>query len=57
MPFQKGEGPGGWPGVVNLVPELGGERNPGDLKGFVSVWGKSVRVPKQDNRLYNLTQR
>ena len=55
--FQKGEGPGGWPGVINLVPEVNRERHPGDLRVLETVRGKSVKVLKQKERLYNLTQR
>lgn len=56
--FQKGEGPGGWPGVINLVPEVNRERHL-EIWGYWRLWGgggKSAKVLKQE-RLYNLTQR
>lgn len=54
--FQKGEFPGGWPGGLTLVPEVSGERHPGDVRGLETVGGKSVKAPKQNKRLHNLTQ-
>lgn len=55
--FQKEEDPGGWPGMINLVLEVNRERHPGDLRVLKAVGGKSVKVLKQNKRLYDLTQR
>lgn len=55
--FQKGKHAGGWPGMINLKPEVNRERHPGDLRVLETVGGKSVKVLQQNKRLYNLTER
>lgn len=55
--FQNGKCTGGWPGMINLRPEVNRERHPGDLRVLETVGGKSVKVLKQNKRLYNLTER
>lgn len=41
---------------VYFSAEVSGVRHPGDVKGLERSWGKSVKVLKQNKRLYNLTQ-
>lgn len=55
--FQKRKCAGGWPGMVNLKPEVNRERHPGDLRVLETAGGRSVKVLKQNKRLYNLTER
>lgn len=55
--FQNGKCTGGRPGMIHLRPEVNRERHPGDLRVLETVGGKSVKVLKQNKRLYNLTER
>ena len=47
--FQKGKRAGGWPGMINLKPEVNRERHPGDLRVLETVGGRSEerRVGKE----------
>ena len=43
--------------MINLRPEVNRERHPGDLRVLETVGGKSLKVFKQNKRLYHLTER